>query len=113
MSMKHSHCFFCADNQEENGQNQSRRKRRSRWGGSEHDKIFIPGMPTILPSNLNKEQEQAYLCKYFCCFLSLLLCVVSNFCVFVRFVSNQKKRLFKQVFLKTIFLSQCCKYLPK
>lgn len=38
-----------------------RRKRRSRWGGSEHEKIFIPGMPTILPQNLNKDQEQAYL----------------------------------------------------
>ncbi|KAI4458857.1 rna-binding protein related [Holotrichia oblita] len=38
-----------------------KKKKRSRWGGSEHDKIFIPGMPTILPMNLNKDQEQAYL----------------------------------------------------
>ncbi|XP_037071312.1 splicing factor 1-like [Pollicipes pollicipes] len=37
------------------------RKRRSRWGGDENDKTFIPGMPTILPTNLNKDQEEAYL----------------------------------------------------
>lgn len=40
-----------------------KKKKRSRWGGSEHEKIFIPGMPTILPQNLGKEQEQAYLRK--------------------------------------------------
>lgn len=40
-----------------------KKKRRSRWGGSEHEKIFIPGMPTILPPNLGKEQEAAYLRK--------------------------------------------------
>nr|CAI5820781.1 unnamed protein product [Callosobruchus analis] len=45
------------DSQEE----ERRRRRRSRWGGGEHEKIFIPGMPTILPPNLNKDQEQAYL----------------------------------------------------
>lgn len=49
----------------ENSDDYSKKKRRSRWGGSEHEKIFIPGMPTILPSNLNKDQEQAYLRKYF------------------------------------------------
>ncbi|KAG5881360.1 hypothetical protein JTB14_037102 [Gonioctena quinquepunctata] len=38
-----------------------KRKKKSRWGGSEHEKIFIPGMPTILPPNLGREQEQAYL----------------------------------------------------
>ncbi|CAG9857649.1 unnamed protein product [Phyllotreta striolata] len=38
-----------------------KKKKRSRWGGSEHEKIFIPGMPTILPPNLNKDQEEAYL----------------------------------------------------
>lgn len=42
---------------------QKKRKKKSRWGGSEHEKIFIPGMPTILPSNLNKDQEAAYLRK--------------------------------------------------
>lgn len=41
-----------------------KKKKRSRWGGSEHEKIFIPGMPTILPPNLGKEQEQAYLRKW-------------------------------------------------
>ena len=41
-----------------------RRKRKSRWQGDEKEKTFIPGMPTVLPSNLSKEQEEAYLCKY-------------------------------------------------
>ncbi|KAJ8976957.1 hypothetical protein NQ317_010154 [Molorchus minor] len=36
-------------------------EKRDRWGGTEHEKIFIPGMPTILPPNLDKNQEQAYL----------------------------------------------------
>lgn len=51
--------------QESESAAERRRKRPSRWGGSEHEKIFIPGMPTILPSNLNRDQEYAYLCKYF------------------------------------------------
>lgn len=42
-----------------------RKRRKSRWGGSEHEKTFIPGMPTVLPTNLTAEQEKAYLCKYF------------------------------------------------
>lgn len=41
-----------------------RKKRKSRWGGSETDKVIIPGMPTILPPNLTKEQEKIYLRKY-------------------------------------------------
>jgi splicing factor 1 len=48
-----------AGSQEDDGT--KKRKRRSRWGGGEHEKIFIPGMPTILPPNLDKTQEQAYL----------------------------------------------------
>ncbi|CAK1543727.1 unnamed protein product [Leptosia nina] len=37
------------------------RRRRTRWMGSEHDKTFIPGLPTVLPSTLTKEQEEQYL----------------------------------------------------
>ncbi|KDR15002.1 splicing factor 1-like [Zootermopsis nevadensis] len=37
------------------------KRRRSRWGGDEKEKTFIPGMPTVLPTNLSKEQEEAYL----------------------------------------------------
>ncbi|XP_041988925.1 splicing factor 1 isoform X2 [Aricia agestis] len=37
------------------------RRRRTRWMGSEHDKTFIPGLPTVLPSSLTKEQEEQYL----------------------------------------------------
>lgn len=40
-----------------------RRKKRSRWGGDESEKVFIPGLPTILPANLSKEQEEIYICK--------------------------------------------------
>merc|ERR1719334_1733092 len=38
------------------------RKRKSRWGGSDGtDKTFIPGLPTMLPSGLTQDQEEAYL----------------------------------------------------
>lgn len=40
------------------------RKKRSRWGGSENDKTFIPGMPTVLPSSLDSHQQEAYLGNY-------------------------------------------------
>lgn len=40
------------------------RKKRSRWGGSENDKTFIPGMPTVLPSSLDSHQQEAYLGSY-------------------------------------------------
>ncbi|VDK74141.1 unnamed protein product [Anisakis simplex] len=35
-----------------------RRARKSRWSTT---KSFVPGMPTILPSNLSDDQRQAYL----------------------------------------------------
>ncbi|KAH8034363.1 hypothetical protein HPB51_023493 [Rhipicephalus microplus] len=38
-----------------------RRKRRSRWCCDEKEKVFIPGMPTVLPTNLDPNQERAYL----------------------------------------------------
>lgn len=40
------------------------RRRRTRWMGSEHDKTFIPGLPTVLPSTLTRDQEEQYLCEY-------------------------------------------------
>ncbi|KAK9767247.1 Branchpoint-bridging protein, variant 3 [Basidiobolus ranarum] len=36
-----------------------RRKRRSRWG-DETNKVSIPGMPSVLPSNMSKEQSELY-----------------------------------------------------
>jgi len=42
-----------------------RKRKRSRWGDAEVDKAFIPGMPTVLPANMSKEQEELYLRKYF------------------------------------------------
>merc|ERR1712018_949854 len=38
-----------------------KKKRKSRWGAAEGDKTCIPGMPTVIPSGLSKEQEEAYL----------------------------------------------------
>uniref|UniRef100_A0A6B2EJ67 Branchpoint-bridging protein n=1 Tax=Phlebotomus kandelakii TaxID=1109342 RepID=A0A6B2EJ67_9DIPT len=38
-----------------------KRKRKSRWAGGDHDKTFIPGMPTILPATLSADQQEAYL----------------------------------------------------
>ncbi|XP_012268127.1 splicing factor 1-like [Athalia rosae] len=46
---------------EKESREERRKRRKTRWGGSEHDKTFIPGMPTVLPTNLTPEQEQAYL----------------------------------------------------
>lgn len=38
-----------------------KRKRRSRWNIDDGDKTIIPGMPTVIPPNLSKEQEQQYI----------------------------------------------------
>ena len=48
-----------------------RKKRKSRWT-DETSKTFIPGLPTMIPAGMTKEQEEAYLCKYqfFSSFLS-------------------------------------------
>jgi hypothetical protein len=41
-----------------------RKKRKSRWGGNDgQEKTFIPGMPTMMPQGLNRDQEEAYLRK--------------------------------------------------
>lgn len=57
---------FVADDvkSDKESREERRKRRKTRWGGSEHDKTFIPGMPTVLPTNLTPEQEQAYLCKF-------------------------------------------------
>ncbi|XP_059476191.1 splicing factor 1-like [Neocloeon triangulifer] len=49
------------DYPEETREERRARRKKSRWGGGEFEKTFIPGMPTILPSNLSKSQEKAYL----------------------------------------------------
>lgn len=38
------------------------RVKKSRWSTN---KAFVPGMPTILPSNLDDTQRQGYLRKFF------------------------------------------------
>ena len=45
----------------------TKRKKKSRWASTNdgtEGKTFIPGMPTILPSNLNADQQEAYLGDY-------------------------------------------------
>ncbi|KAJ1521981.1 hypothetical protein ONE63_002306 [Megalurothrips usitatus] len=49
------------ENESAESREERRKKRKSRWGNDEKEKIFIPGMPTVLPTNLTKEQEEAYL----------------------------------------------------
>lgn len=58
--------FFTGDSKQDKELKDGERKKRkkTRWSGSEHDKTFIPGMPTVLPTNLTPEQERAYLCKF-------------------------------------------------
>jgi len=37
-----------------------KRKRRSRWNTDNDDKTVIPGMPTVIPSNLTESQQRQY-----------------------------------------------------
>ena len=37
-----------------------KKKKASRWGDADQ-KVIIPGMPTILPTNLTEEQNKIYL----------------------------------------------------
>ncbi|XP_054711830.1 splicing factor 1-like [Uloborus diversus] len=47
--------------EQDRNERERKKKRRSRWGGDEKEKVFIPGLPTVLPNNLNPQQERAYL----------------------------------------------------
>ena len=38
------------------------KKRKSRWG-SEEKKTVLPGLPTILPSNMKEEEQKLYICE--------------------------------------------------
>lgn len=47
------------------GAGDGKRKKKSRWAtGNDNDKTFIPGMPTILPSTMTPDQQEAYLGRY-------------------------------------------------
>uniref|UniRef100_A0A8D8ZPJ6 Uncharacterized protein n=1 Tax=Cacopsylla melanoneura TaxID=428564 RepID=A0A8D8ZPJ6_9HEMI len=60
------------------------RKRKSRWGAEEGEKTNIPGLPTVIPTNLSKEQEQAYLCKYnYCYFIYNITKFITFSCVLI------------------------------
>ncbi len=53
------HFLYFLDDQEP----RRKKKRASRWAGTESDKAVIPGIPTIMPANMTSEQEKAYLSK--------------------------------------------------
>ena len=63
-----------------------RKKRKSRWGGTETEKVVIPGMPTMIPSNLSPDQEKIYLRKLCVCLSSLTM-----FFFFIQFNFKSKK----------------------
>lgn len=55
-----------SENEDSNGSAENleprrKKKRGSRWEGTESDRAFIPGMPTTIPTNMSKDQEKAYL----------------------------------------------------
>lgn len=88
------------------------RKKRSRWGGSENDKTFIPGMPTILPASLDSHQQEAYLGDYniflkkslfsnfpcsLVCFSYFLLAIYSliiSFLIYLKRISIYKAKIY-------------------
>lgn len=41
-----------------------KKKRKSRWG-SEEVKTILPGLPTVLPSNLTGEHQRMYLSEWY------------------------------------------------
>jgi splicing factor 1 len=52
------------DDSNSNDQESRRKKKRaSRWAANESEKAFIPGIPTMMPSNMTQDQEKAYLSK--------------------------------------------------
>ena len=64
-----------------------KKKKRSRWG-AEEDKMIIPGVPAVLPSNMNEDQQRIYLRKavlhvsYMCLLhaLSFVCCTYIHVC---------------------------------
>ena len=52
-------------------------RRRSRWSTN---RAFVPGMPTILPSDMDDVQQQVYLRKHLLqLFISLIVFIFSPF----------------------------------
>uniref|UniRef100_A0A8C8E196 Uncharacterized protein n=1 Tax=Oryzias sinensis TaxID=183150 RepID=A0A8C8E196_9TELE len=54
------------------GMNFGKKRKKSRWSSETPDqKTIIPGMPTVIPPGLTRDQERAYIGK--CCFIQLRL----------------------------------------
>lgn len=56
------------DSQQQQQQGDGKGKRKSRWAPAE-ERAFVPGMPTMIPPNLNEDQRKAYLCEFLSLFL--------------------------------------------
>lgn len=54
-----------ASNSQDESRPERKRKKKSRWAGTESEKTFIPGMPTVLPAGMTPDQQQAYLGEFF------------------------------------------------
>ncbi|PAA69979.1 hypothetical protein BOX15_Mlig024025g1 [Macrostomum lignano] len=50
-----------AASSDSNGAIERKRARKRRWGGDDQEKIQIPGMPTIVPSNMDPDKEKQYI----------------------------------------------------
>lgn len=62
-----SFLLFLVDNNSDSCDGTKKRKKKSRWAGGDNEKIFIPGMPTILPAGMTQDQQEAYLGKFLEC----------------------------------------------
>ena len=40
------------------------RRKKSRWSNEDELKTVIPGLSTIMPTGLSKDQQEAYLSKF-------------------------------------------------
>ena len=55
-------CLWCVHSSPFHSDEPAKKKRKSRWG-SEQQKIVIPGLPTVLPSNMPETQQKLYISK--------------------------------------------------
>ncbi|KAJ3330212.1 hypothetical protein HDU76_006195 [Blyttiomyces sp. JEL0837] len=55
----HGHYGHAGQDAEDGGKDEGRKKRRSRWG-DEKSKVLIPGVPTVLPTNLTPQQTEEF-----------------------------------------------------
>uniref|UniRef100_A0A452GNE2 Splicing factor 1 n=1 Tax=Gopherus agassizii TaxID=38772 RepID=A0A452GNE2_9SAUR len=58
----------------------NKKRKRSRWNqDAMEQKTVIPGMPTVIPPGLTREQERAYIGKYTALLNELCIHMHTNF----------------------------------